>query len=115
MSTTFEKNMGNKTLYGIVEGPTTTIMIDCDILNGEGLVKFKVPTLAATQYFSGGPRPHIQDLFPETPKELREVFVTGMTPAEFDINVKGQRMPKTIAAFKRKYSALGYCFENQAS
>ena len=44
----------------------------------------------------------IQHLLPNTSRWLREIFITGTTPAEFDLNVMGKLRPL------RFYRKLGY-------
>ena len=58
----------------------------------------------AREIFSGTTR-LIQDVLPDMHPALREIFVTGITPAEFDLNVRGQLQAEAV------YANLGYLFE----
>lgn len=50
-----------------------------------------------------GGRP-IQDILANVPRQLREIFVTGLTPAEWDLTMCGEPFQK------RNYAELGYVF-----
>ncbi len=51
------------------------------------------------------PRPYnMQEILSELPKELREIFTSGMTPAEFDLRMTGKLRPMKF------YESLGYAF-----
>jgi hypothetical protein len=49
-------------------------------------------------------RRNIQEILPSVAKELREIFASGLTPAEFDLSVTG-RMRRL-----KFYEKLGYAF-----
>lgn len=71
-------------------------------------MRFTVPLAPARDYFDG-PRRNIQDMFPELAPALREILVTGTTPAEWDRMFDG--LPETLEEFMEKYRPLGYRFE----
>ena len=60
----------------------------------------------AADLLLGRKRP-IDEVLPNVPRELREIFITGTTPAEFDVMMKGEPKPKEA------YESLGYDFENR--
>lgn len=104
-----ETYLGSRKIYGIIQGDTCTIMADCE-MDQDAVVKFNIPTAAARQIFSEEHRTtHIQDLLPDLRRELREVLMTGTTPAEFD-NMTGQ-CPSSMGEFRAKYSQLGYTWD----
>ena len=49
---------------------------------------------------------NIGEVLLETPPPLREIFITGTTPAEWDVNLLGRARPK------RAYAKLGYTFDS---
>ncbi len=109
-TTVFELQRGRKTIYGMAEADgTVTVMVDCDQINGDGMVKFSIPAALAEKVFNPERREHIQDIAPNLRKEWREIFISGTTPAEYDV-LRGD-LPKTRAAFLKKYQPLGYVFE----
>lgn len=105
-----ELRLGHKTIYGIIEGETCTVMSDCSV-DPEAVVKFTIPSAAAREIFSGERTSHIQDLLPDLRMELREVLISGTSPAEFD-QIRGQ-VPRTLARFRRKYAPIGYSWDNE--
>ena len=81
-------------------------LCDCRALKEAG-VRIPLTASEAREIISGRTR-HIQEVLPNTPPPLREIFVTGTTPAEFDLNVIGQL--RAIAV----YMNLGYFFESDS-
>jgi hypothetical protein len=109
----FEHHLGSRKIYGTIVGDVCTIRADCRVADsrfGESLIRFTVPAVPALVYFEGRRTVPIQELFPDLPAPLRELFITGTSPAEYDAML-GQ-CPKAKAAFIRKYTPLGYVFES---
>lgn len=86
-----ETRIGQKKIYGIEEPPgTVTVLVDCDVYE---LAKFKVTKQQAEELFAQPRQKKIQDIVPELHPALREVFVTGMSPAEWDQCMCGEVKP----------------------
>ena len=81
---------------------TWTAMCECRALGAT--VQFSLTTEQVKEILSDKRR-NIDDVLPDTPPALREIFITGTTPAEFDLNVIGKLRPK------HAYKKLGYVFE----
>ena len=64
-------------------------------------VRFPISGAQATELLSADCR-NIQEVLPDTPRQLREIFLTGATPAEFDKLMSGRAKPK------ENYTGLGY-------
>ena len=47
-------------------------------------------------------RRNIDTILPDTPPPMREIFITGLTPAEFDLRMRGKLRRK------EDYEKLGY-------
>ena len=47
----------------------------------------------------------IHEVLPNVCLEVREIFITGMTPVEFDQRVRSRVLPKNV------YEKMGYVFE----
>lgn len=110
MSEYYEKPIGRRKIYGVPnEDGSYDIVADCTIYP-DAVVRFQVTAKAAASYFTDDPRPAIQDIFPDLPGDLRELLITGVTPAEWDIKCKGQAPPRTIAEFRSIYEPRGYRF-----
>jgi hypothetical protein len=73
------------------------------------MLDFIVPLEAAEEYFNAAQRRCIQDIFPELSPQLREVLITGTSPAEYD-EMCGS-LPEDEAAIRARYEPLGYRFE----
>ena len=86
----FELRRGRKTIYGLEETPgTVTVRLDCDVFE---MAVFTITTAQAGLIFDNakaGVRPHVQDIMPDKSPALRECFISGTTPAEFDRDVRG--------------------------
>lgn len=93
-SLTTEWRVGRKKIYGLSDPyGKTRVLVDCECYD---MMEFTVPTVAFAEII-GGQRRAIQDVLPDTDKRYREVFITGMTPAEFD-RAMGKRV-KARAAY----------------
>ena len=78
----------------------------CTVLNAA--VEIPLTADQAKELMSGircGPKRLIQDILPETHPKLRELFITGLTPAEWDQAIFGR--PRR----KETYRKLGYKFQ----
>jgi len=78
-------------------------LCDCRALT-DAIVRIPLTASQSREILSGRTR-HIQDVLPDTPRPLREIFVTGTTPAEWDLNVIGQLRAHEV------YTNLGYFFD----
>ena len=121
----FEFHAGSKKAYGIAHGDgSVTVRIDCTVID-DACVTFTVPEKALHSYIDlpRNERPPIQTLFADLQPEIREIFVSGSTPAEFDAMTDGptpeamarvlktKTLPKkTLKNKKAYYEALGYTF-----
>jgi hypothetical protein len=99
---TVEIPMGRKKLYIIVDEEDSCAMIDCAEFDQLALVKIKLTAEQAARIINRSG--HIQDIIPDVAKELREVFISGTTPAEWDATMRGKRR------HWRYYQQLGYVF-----
>lgn len=100
----------SKFVYCHFEPDTSTVRCDCAEAP-TAYIEFHIPTEVAEIIFSDQPRPrNIQNLLPDLLPALREIFITGTTPAEFDA-IFGA-VPEDLAAFKAKYAPLGYHFQD---
>ena len=69
------------------------------------LFRSKIPlTEEQAREILGPNRRNINILLPDTPRPLREVFVTGTTPAEWDLMVSGKVKEQA------HYEGLNYVF-----
>lgn len=88
---TFETRVGGKAIYGIEELPgTVTVRSDCKFYDK---VQFKVTTHQAEELFVNHRTKVIQQIVPDLHPALRELFVTGMSPAEWDDCLMGEVKP----------------------
>lgn len=83
MNKIHEKHIGSKLMYAVEhpETGTMTVRIDCAVYE---MAEFGVPINQGRAYFDMQRRPNIQDLFPGVDHRVREIMVTGITPAEWD-------------------------------
>ena len=68
------------------------------------MVRFPISGEQATALL-GSDRRNLQELLPDTSPKLREIFITGHTPAEWDVMLLGRAKPE------REYIGLGYLFD----
>lgn len=107
---TFEKYLWDKKIFGLrQEDGTVEIVADCSVYP-DATVRFRVPGEAARIYFTEGVRESVQTLFPALAPELREILVSGTSPAEWDSRVSDKPMPETEEEFKDAYRPRGYVF-----
>lgn len=79
---------GRKTIYGIEQTPgTVTIRLDCDVYE---MAVFNITTEQAREIFNPNRTRHVQDILPDVAPPLRECFVSGITPAEFDAQFRSK-------------------------
>jgi hypothetical protein len=78
-------DVGGKHVYGIPQADGRyKFVCDCDVYPTH-LVEVYVTEAQALELDGMRPRSRcIQEILPDVPKELREIFLSGMTPAEFD-------------------------------
>ena len=107
--TAFEKRLGQYKIYGVIENEVCTFFGECGFEPAASIV-FQTKAAPARVYFNESQRPCIQDLFPDMPKELRQLLSDGTSPAAYD-EMLGKKMPKTLPAFMRKYKKFGYRFD----
>ena len=107
--TCLEKKIGSRSIHAIVSGNYARFMCSCPVMP-DGYVTFTTRAEEAREYFAEGRQRLVQDIFPTVGKEHRELLITGTSPAEYD-QLKGRRMPSTLAAFKTRYTRLGYMFD----
>ena len=101
-----EVRVGSKKLYIIIDGDDSCAMTDCNEFDQLAPVRIKLTADQAARIVNRpDTREHIQDILPDVPKELREVFVSGTTPAEWDATMRGKRR------YWRYYQQLGYVFK----
>lgn len=72
--------LGGQKAYVILENETVFVLKDCSVTGG--MVKIPM-TPAQFQARFSPERKSVQDVFPELPLEIREIFVSGNTPAEW--------------------------------
>ncbi len=99
------KDFGGKTVYFIQkEDGSWVASCACRATNAD--VEVPITSGQADELLSrpdvGGRR--IQDILPDLPHQLREIFVTGTTPAEWDYMMRGRLRPK------RAYLRFGYVY-----
>ena len=91
----FELRRGRKTVYGLEETPgTVTVRLDCDVFE---MAVFTLTTAQAERIFDEHRTGHVQDILPDKSVALRECFISGTTPAEFDRDVRGLSKRKIFA------------------
>ena len=76
-----EIRLGRKKAYVHSVGDNVEILLDCDVTNA--LVRINM-TVEQFNAWRDPNRPNIQILFPKMPAELREMLMTGITPAEWN-------------------------------
>jgi len=69
------------------------------------MVKIPLTTEQAQEILSGHRR-DINEVLPDTDRALREVFITGTTPAEWDLMLTGHVKPE------EEYAELAYVFQS---
>lgn len=83
-------NMGRKKLYAIPNKEKgIDILADCEATGGMVRIKMSVSEFERWQSPTRG---LIQDIFPMLRNELREILVSGTTPAEFE-EIFGKKIP----------------------
>lgn len=101
-----ELKIGRKTIYLQIEPESAHATIDCDQMNPVGMVRIPLTTGQAERILRREQtRELIQDVLPELPPPVREVFTTGTTPAEWDEMFNGGRK------HWRYYVNLHYVFD----
>ena len=99
----YEFRCGSKKVYGVESAPgIVTLRVDCNVFP-EAVIKIEVTT-AQADALENRPRPAVQVIAPNMPRELREIFITGTTPAEYD------ELLGTVKS-REEYAKLGYDFD----
>ena len=102
---TYEFRCGAKKIYGLESASgKVTLRVDCTVFP-EAVVEIEV-TRAQADALANRHATLITAIVPDMPKELREIFITGTTPAEWDELFGGG------PGSRETYAALGYCFES---
>ena len=101
---TFEIRRGSKKIVGIQESKDVVCFSAPCTVYPECVVEVRV-TLAQAEELAGPNRRNVPTVLPDLAKELREIFVSGTTPAEWDelfsssikplSNYKGYRVYKS--------------------
>ena len=81
---------GSRTITGRVDGAVTHCATECKVY---GAVHFDVPTNEARQLFNPNRAQVIQEAAPSVSADMRELFITGYTPAEWDKMRNGKVKP----------------------
>lgn len=104
------RKVGRNEIYAIEETEGMCTMLAGCPLHPNAVIRFTVPLAAAREWFErGASRPPVQELFPDLSAELRELLVTGTSPAEWD-SIFGGPMPETEEEFVKIYGPRGYTF-----
>ncbi len=91
-----EIRKGRKKLYVLLENETIFIVVDCEVTGGMMKIPMTPAQFEQWQNESNGLK-CIQDILPDMLPELREVLITGMTPAEWQkVFGKKQFAKKTL-------------------
>ena len=102
-------------IHWIVRGKRELVLVErddglvsvscvCDVFNAT--VEVLITREQASELL-GNTRRLIQDVFPGLDPRVREMFITGNTPAELDVTFFGE------AKSKEEYAALGYDFSDE--
>ena len=80
---TYELRRGQKIIRGTQEAPDVVCFTTGCAVYPECVVEVRM-TLAQAEELTGERRRNIPSLLPEVPAPLREIFLSGTTPAEWD-------------------------------
>ncbi len=99
--------MIGRKMMNLMEVDDGTIKITCPCYALNRVVVVKLTRAQAEEIFCRDRtnRRMVRDILPDTPPQVQEIFISGTTPAEWDINVLGRK-----AQSKEAYSKLGYYF-----
>ena len=105
---------GRKKIYFMIWQDRAEALIDDDVV--PAMLRVKLTPEQAYELTNERRTRHMQDILPDLPVSVREVFISGKTPAEWDAMTDGQyqkklRSEKGYAAIKEKLKTLGYEFE----
>lgn len=108
----YEKRFGRKKIFCLpIDPETSEVLADCEI-HIDAVIRFRIPAAAAARFFGDNERTPVQEIFPDLRPEHREILVSGTSPAEWDIRIKGLDAPETEEEFRRRYEPLGYHFNS---
>lgn len=101
-----ELYVGRKTIY--LDTDTNTAIVDCCSIGDVSALHIQLTADQRRRLGTGNQRRTecIQDILPNVPHQVREVFVSGQTPAEWDETFNGGRK------HWRHYQDLGYVFDD---
>lgn len=84
-----ELRVGSKVIHIYVSSFASYAMTDCHEFGQVALVKVELTPVQAARLINR--TEDVQDILPEVPKEVREIFNVGITPAEWDATMNGRR------------------------
>lgn len=90
------------------EQPDGSVKVFCFCKHFNCAIGLRITLEQAVKLLST-PRPCVQEILPEFPQEIREIFVSGLSPAELDMNFFGKTQSP------EHYRKLGYMFETGCS
>ena len=90
------------------EQPDGSVRVICFCKHFKCAIQLRITIDQAVMLLSKD-RPNIQDILPDVPREIREIFVSGLSPAELDMTFFGE-----TKSFEH-YRKLGYMFETSCS
>jgi hypothetical protein len=94
----YEKSLGSKTIYGFEQDDgRIKAMAECEVYGPIASVIVLLTKAQAEKLFADNRTELIQDILPDVPREVREVFISGTTPAEYDF-ISG-RPVKSLKAY----------------
>src|SRR5437867_327057 len=96
--------------FTLLCGPDNSIIAACPCNVLDGLVVVILTPEQANEIFyqERAKRRQMDEILPHVPRQVQEMFISGTTPAEWDVNVVGCN-PRA----KEYYVKLGYVFNDQ--
>lgn len=88
----------------VEEQPDGTWLASCPCHAMQTVLRVRLNADQVNELF-GKERRHMQEVMPEVDPKVREIFISGITPAEFDLEFRRKLKPKKV------YAELGYEFE----
>ncbi len=84
-----ELRAGSKVIHILVSSVGSYAMVDCNEFGEVALVRVELTPEQVARLISR--TENAQDILPNVPKEVREIFNVGITPAEWDAAMDGRR------------------------